>query len=84
MKARKRISYSPDVDILMIQLSDKKIDDSYETKNSVVSVDKDGEAVLIEIFNGKQYLKELGKTLPKSVQDELTGQFTAVSHQIRK
>lgn len=84
MKVQKKISYSPDVDILMIQLSNKKIDDSYETENSVVSVDKDGEAVLIEIFNGKKYLQELGKSLPKDLKQELTGQFTAVSHQIKK
>lgn len=85
MKVQNRISYSPDVDILMIQLSDKKIDDSYETENSVVSVDKDGEPVLLEIFNGKQYLKELGKTLPKSIQREISGQSTyAVPHQIKK
>ena len=73
MKVPKRISYSEDVDILMIQLSDKKIDDSYETENSVVSVDKNGEPVLLEIFNGKQYLKELGRTLPKDIQRELSG-----------
>lgn len=84
MKALKRISYSEDVDILMIQLSDKKIDDSYETESSVVSIDKDGEPVLLEIFNGKQYLKELSKSLSKDVKQELTGQFTAVSHRIRK
>lgn len=84
MKVQKRISYSPDVDILMIQLSDKKIDDSYETENSVVSVDKDGEPVLLEIFNGKQYLKELGKTLPKDIQKEFTVQFASISHRIRK
>lgn len=84
MKVRKRISYSPDVDILMIQLSDKKIDDSYETENSVVSVDKNGEPVLLEIFNGKQYLKELGKTLPKNIRRELSEQSVAVAHQIRK
>lgn len=84
MKVQKRISYSPDVDILMIQLSNKKIDDSYETENSVVSVDKDGEPVLLEIFNGKKYLKELGKSLPKDIRQEFTGEFTAVAHQIRK
>lgn len=85
MKAPKRISYSPDVDILMIQLSDKKIDDSYETENSVVSVDKNGEPVLLEIFNGKKYLKELGKTLPEDIQRELSGRSSyVVSHQIRK
>ena len=84
MKVLKRIKYSPDVDILMIKLSGKKIDDSYETENSVVSVDKDGEAVLIEIFNGKKYLKELSKSLPKDIKQELTGQFAAVSHQIKR
>ena len=84
MKVQKRISYSSDVDILMIQLSDKKIDDSYETENSVVSVDKDGEPVLLEIFNGKKYLRELGKTLPKDLQQEFASQPFAVSHQIRK
>ena len=84
MKVQKKISYSPDVDILMIQLSNKKIDDSYETENSAVSVDKDGEPVLLEIFNGKQYLKELGKSLPKDIKQEFTTQFTTVSHRIRK
>lgn len=84
MKVQKRISYSKDVDILMIQLSNKKIDDSYETENSVVSVDKNGEPVLLEIFNGKQHLKELSKTLPKDIQREITGQFTPIAHQIRK
>lgn len=84
MKVPKRISYSPDVDILMIKLSDKKVDDSYGTKNSVVSVDKDGEAVLIEIFHGKQCLKELSKILPKDIKEEFANQFAAVPHQIRK
>lgn len=84
MKAHKKISYSPDVDILMIQLSDKKVDDAYETDRMIVHVDENDEPVLLEIFNGKKYLKELGKTLPKDIQREITGQFTAVSHQIRK
>lgn len=70
MKAPKRISYSKDVDILMIQLSDKKIDDSYDTENSIVSVDKDGEPVLLEIFNGSKYLKELGKIAAKSLKSD--------------
>lgn len=82
MKAQKRISYSEDVDILMIQLSDKKIDDSYETENSVVSVDKDGEPVLLEIFNGKKYLKELNRSLPKNLQNQ-SYSGAAILHQIR-
>lgn len=84
MKASKRISYSKDVDILMIQLSNKKVDDSYDVDDMIVQVDKDGEPVIIEMFNGKKHLQELGKSLPKEIKQEFTTQFTAVSHQIRK
>ncbi len=80
MKVQNKISYSPDVDILMIQLSDHKVDDAYETDRMIVHVDKNNEPVLLEIFNGKQYLKELGKSLPKDIKQELSGQFAIVSH----
>lgn len=85
MKARKRISYSEDVDILMIQLSDKKIDDAYDTDYMIVQVDKDGEPVLLEIFNGKKYLKELGKVIPKRLQKEIWPGVASVSvaHRIK-
>lgn len=84
MKAPQRIKYSPDVDILMIQFSNKTIDDSYDLEDAIVQVDKDGEPVIIEMFNGKKHLEELGKSLPKDLKQELTGQFTAVSHRIRR
>lgn len=85
MKVPKRISYSKDVDILMIQLSNKKVDDSYDVDDMIVQVDKDGEPVIIEMFNGKKHLKELGKTLPEDIQRELSGRSSyVVSHQIRK
>lgn len=84
MKVPKRISYSPDVDILMIQLSNNKIDDSYDSDDMIVQVDKNGEPVIIEMFNGKKHLEELGKSLPKDIKQEFTTQFTTVSHQIRK
>lgn len=83
MKAPNRISYSEDVDILMIQLSDKKIDDSYDTDNMIVQVDKDGEPVLLEIFHGKEYLKELGRSLPSKIAQEIIPQ-PYIAHQIRK
>lgn len=84
MKVPKRISYSPDVDILMIQLSNKKVDDSYDTDDMIVQVDKDGEPVIIEMFNGKKHLEELGKNLPKDIRQKFASHSTAVSHQIRK
>lgn len=86
MKAQKKISYSADVDILTIQLSDKKIDDSYDTDNMIVQVDKDGEPVLLEIFHGKEYLKELVKTVPKKIQKEVWQSEPPISipHRIKK
>lgn len=39
MKAQKKINYSEDVDILMIQLSDHKVDDAYETDRMIVHVE---------------------------------------------
>lgn len=83
-KPARQITYSPDVDILMIQLSNKKIDDSYETDRMIVQVDKEGEPVLIEVFDGLQYLKDLNKTLPRDVQEELWSQTSpSVSHRIK-
>lgn len=84
MKVPKRISYSEDVDILMIQLSNKKVDDSYDVDDMIVQVDKKGEPVIIEMFNGKKHLKELGRSLPEDIKQEFTGQFTVVPHRIRK
>lgn len=89
MKAPKRIqnkiNYSEDVDILMIQLSNKKIDDSYDTDNMIVQVDKDGEPVILEIFHGSQFLKDLGKAIPKKLQKEIwpSQPSVAVPHRIK-
>ena len=84
MKVPQRIKYSPDVDILMIQFSNKKIDDSYDLNDAIVQVDKDGEPVIIEMFNGKKHLEELGRSLPRDVKQELAGQFTTIPHQVIK
>lgn len=85
MKVPKKISYSEDVDILMIQLSNKKVDDSYETDDMIVSVTEDGEPVLLEIFNGKRYLKELGRITPKNLKREIWEgrSSTAIPHKIK-
>lgn len=81
MKAPKRIIYSKDVDILTIQLSDKKIDDSYDTEISIISVDRDGEPVLLEIFNASKYFKELGKIALKNKKSSPSS--VATPHRIK-
>ncbi|MDO8570015.1 MAG: DUF2283 domain-containing protein [Candidatus Daviesbacteria bacterium] len=85
MKVPKKISYSEDVDILMIQLSNKKIDDSYDVDDMIVQVDEKGEPVLLEIFNGKKHLMELGKTVSRKIQKEIWPSTSSVSiaHEVK-
>jgi len=81
-----KVHYDKDEDILMIVLSSKKIDDSYETyEGNIVSVAEDREPVMIDIFKASKFLKDLGKVIPKSVQRELwSGQSSVVvSHRIK-
>ena len=65
-----KVHYDENEDILMIQLARKKIDDSYETENSIVSVSENGEPVLVEIFEASKFFKEEGKVLPKEIKQK--------------
>ena len=81
-----KVHYDSDEDILMIVLSSKKIDDSYETKEgNIVSVAEDREPVMIDIFKASKFLKDLGKVIPKNIQKELwlNKSSVAVSHRIK-
>lgn len=85
MKVLPKISYSEDVDILMIQLSNKKIDDSYDSGDMIVQVDEKGEPVVLEIFNGSKHLKELSKSLSRDVKNRFLGEYNVtIPHQIKK
>lgn len=84
MKAPKpRITYSEDVDILMIILSDKKVDDSYDTDQMIVQVDKEGLPVILEIFHGREFLKDLNKALPKRIREDINPHPTSIAHRIK-
>ncbi|KKS14122.1 hypothetical protein A2617_00525 [Candidatus Daviesbacteria bacterium RIFOXYD1_FULL_41_10] len=82
-----KVHYDKDEDILMIVLSNKKIDDSYETKEgNIVSVAQDREPVMIDIFRASKFLKDLGKAIPRKVQKELWSSQSSivVAHRIRR
>lgn len=79
-----KVHYDPDEDILMLVLSDKKIDDSYDTKEgNIVSVAKDGEPVMIDIFKASRFLKDLGKAVPKKLRQEIWFTPTSIPHRIK-
>jgi len=52
----RRIKYSKDVDALLIELSDKKIDYAEEEGQMIIHFSKDGEPVLLEILDAKDFL----------------------------
>ena len=80
-----KLHYDKDEDILMMVLSHKKIDDSYETENGIVEVAEDGEPVLLTIFKASNFLKNLGRIIPRRVQHEVWSQApVSIAHQIRK
>ena len=65
-----KLHYDKDEDILMLVLSDKKIDDSFETEHSIVEVAKDGEPVIVSIFDAKKFFKEESRILPKDIKQK--------------
>lgn len=67
-----KVRYDKDEDILTIVLAKKgqKIDDTYETENSLISVTEKGEPVLVDIFNASKFFAEESKVLPKEVKQK--------------
>ena len=82
-KVDMKVHYDKDEDILMLILSNKKIDDSYETESGIVEVAKDGEPVILTILKASTMLKNLGKAIPKSVQKEVWSNSPSIAHRIK-
>lgn len=79
-----KVHYDKNEDILMLVLSNKRVDDSYETETgNIISVAKDGEPVMIDIFKASKFLKDLGKAIPKNIQRELWSTPVSVAHRIK-
>ena len=79
-----KISYSDDVDILMIQLSNKKLDDAYDVGNMIVQVAEDGEPVLIEIMDATKFLKQTVREFPKKVLDSvIPTSFSSITQKVK-
>ena len=52
----RRIKYSRDVDVLLIELSEKQIDYAEEEGQMIIHFSKDGEPVLLEMLNAKDFV----------------------------
>ncbi len=51
-----KVKYSKDVDALIIELSDKKIDYADDNGNIIIHYTVEDEPVLLEIFDAKEFL----------------------------
>ena len=52
----RKIKYSKDVDVLLIELSKKQIDYAEEEGQMIIHFSKDGEPVLLEIMDAKNFV----------------------------
>ena len=61
----RKISYSKDVDALLIELSDKEIAYAEEEGQMIIHFSKEGEPVLLEILDAKDFLLNSLSTVVK-------------------
>jgi len=70
-----KVHYDENEDILMIELSRKKMDDTYEVDHGFVSVSEKGEPVLVEIFKASEFFKRESKVLPREIKQKFFANF---------
>jgi len=66
----RKIKYSSDVDILLIELSDKPIDYAEESNQFIVHFSADGDPVLVEVLDAKEFLLQALRSVVK--EEEVT------------
>ena len=75
-----KISYSKDVDILMVRLSDEPFDHADETDGVISHFSKEGKLVLLEIQGGKRFLEMAYESVAKEGKDPSVEQKTKLLH----
>lgn len=60
-----KITYEPEADVLMYELTDQPIDYAKEVGNFVVHFSKDNTPVLIEILEASEFLSRAGHIIEK-------------------
>lgn len=83
------VRYDKVEDILMIVLPNtkgKKIDDTLEGENLLVSITEGGEPIMLEVFQASEFLNQILKIVLKREEKGVSvGSIkTAVLHQIKK
>lgn len=66
-----KLKYNQIDDVLVIELSDKKIDDVFESNNMLVHISDDKEPVLIEILKASQFFNQESQVLPREIKEKI-------------
>ena len=72
--------YSKEDDILMVELNSKKIDYAEQSGNLIVHFSPKREAVLLEILDASQFLKQAATRLPKKVLARVFPSLPSIAH----
>jgi len=65
-----KLKYYKEDDILVMSISDKPVDDSYELDNAILEVSEDNEPVSLEILHASNFFNLASKQLPKEVKEK--------------
>ena len=65
-----KIKFYKEDDILVMNFSDKPVDDSYEVDSAILEVDKDKNPVSLEILHASSFLAEQAKSLPREIKQK--------------
>jgi len=66
-----KISYEREKDILLLEISKKKIDYAKEAGPIIIHFSKQGEPILLEILDASEFLSAATKTSIRSVKGKL-------------
>lgn len=66
-----KVHYDKDKDILSIVLDlKKKVDDTIETENGLISISGKGEPIMLDIFQASKFFAAESKVLPKEIKQK--------------
>ena len=70
-----KLKYYKNDDILVMNFSNKAVDDSYELDNAILEVDKDNSPVSLEILHASNFFNLASKELPREVKQKFFANF---------
>jgi uncharacterized protein YuzE len=79
-----KISYSSDVDILLVEFSDKPLDHAEEAGQFIVHLSKGGEVVQLEILDAQDFLVDSLRAIVKKAKAQSKAPQSRANVQARK